>query len=142
MEVSREEKLEQLERVLHSQTLHSADSLRGFLRFAAGKVIDRQESQLKEYVIATEVFGRNDDFDRLLTDRVILTVIELVANREAVLLLAFGRRDLDPSFIVADASHFANAKRGAKSVLLFDSRPFDRLNKWQRRTVAAHRIFI
>ncbi|HMV51034.1 MAG TPA: hypothetical protein PLD20_08135 [Blastocatellia bacterium] len=33
------------------------------MRFAAGKVIDRQESQLKEYVIATEVFGRNDDFD-------------------------------------------------------------------------------
>lgn len=63
MEVSREEKLEQLERVLQSHALHSADSLRGFLRFAAGKVIEQQESQLKEYVIATEVFGRNDDFD-------------------------------------------------------------------------------
>jgi len=63
MEVSREEKLEQLERVLQSHTLHSADSLRGFLRFVAGKAIDDQESQLKEYVIATEVFGRNEDYN-------------------------------------------------------------------------------
>lgn len=63
MEVSKEEKLEQLEKVLQSQTLHSADSLRGFLRFVAGKAIDNQESQLKEYVIATEVFGRNEDYN-------------------------------------------------------------------------------
>lgn len=63
MEVSREEKLEQLERVLQSHTLHSSDSLKGFLRFVAGKAIDNEESQLKEYVIATEVFGRNEDYN-------------------------------------------------------------------------------
>lgn len=63
MEVSREEKLEQLERLLQSHTLHSADSLRGFLRFVAEKAIDNQESLLKEYVIATEVFGRNEDYN-------------------------------------------------------------------------------
>src|SRR5689334_12585623 len=63
MEVSREEKLEQLERVLQSHVLHSSDSLRGFLRFVVSKAVDNQESQLKEYVIATEVFGRNDDYN-------------------------------------------------------------------------------
>jgi len=63
MEVSREEKLEQLERVLQSHILHGSDSLRGFLRFVASKAIDNQESQLKEYVIATEVFGRNEDYN-------------------------------------------------------------------------------
>lgn len=63
MEFSREEKLEQLERVLQSHTLHSADSLRGFLRFVVEKAIDNQESQLKEYVIATEVFGRSDNYN-------------------------------------------------------------------------------
>jgi hypothetical protein len=63
MGVSREEKLEQLERLLQSHTLHNADSLRGFLRFVVEKAIDHQEGQLKEYVIATEVFGRNDDYN-------------------------------------------------------------------------------
>ena len=63
MEVSREEKLEQLERVLQSHVLHSSDSLRGFLRFVVSKAVDNQESQLKEYVIATEVFGRNEDYN-------------------------------------------------------------------------------
>lgn len=63
MEVSRLEKLDQLERVLQSRTLQSSDNLRGFLRFVAEKAIDNQESQLKEYVIAVEVFGRSEDYN-------------------------------------------------------------------------------
>jgi hypothetical protein len=63
MEVSREEKLEELERVLQSHTLHSADNLRGLLRFVVEKAIDNQESQLKEYIIATEFFGRKENYN-------------------------------------------------------------------------------
>jgi hypothetical protein len=63
MQIAREEKLAQLERILHCRALHGSDNLKAFLRFIVDKTIENQESQLKEYVIATEVFGRGNDFD-------------------------------------------------------------------------------
>ena len=63
MEVSKEEKLDQLNRVLRSRALTGSDSLKSFLRFVVEKAVENQDSQLKEYVIATEVFGRNDDYN-------------------------------------------------------------------------------
>ncbi|HEY0080759.1 MAG TPA: hypothetical protein VGB73_19310 [Pyrinomonadaceae bacterium] len=63
MELGKEQKLEQLERVLQSRTLHNSESLKAFLRFVVEKTIVNQEAQLKEYTIATEVFGRNSDYD-------------------------------------------------------------------------------
>ncbi len=63
MHVAREEKLAQLERILQGRTLQGSDNLKAFLRFIVDKSIENQESQLKEYVIATEVFGRGSDFD-------------------------------------------------------------------------------
>jgi hypothetical protein len=63
MHIAREEKLDQLEKILHGRALHGSDNLKAFLRFIVDKSIENQESQLKEYVIATEVFGRGSDFD-------------------------------------------------------------------------------
>src|SRR5262245_47919733 len=63
MELTRGEKLEQLDRLLQSRTLHGSESLRAFLRFVVLKSVDSKESHLKEYTIATEVFGRGDDYD-------------------------------------------------------------------------------
>jgi hypothetical protein len=63
MEVSREEKLEALEKLLQSRALHGSESLKAFLRFVVHKTVDDQESYLKEYTIATEVFGRRSDYD-------------------------------------------------------------------------------
>src|SRR5262245_37655744 len=63
MYIAREEKLAQLDRILHGRALHGSDNLKAFLRFIVDKSIENQESQLKEYVIATEVFGRGSDFD-------------------------------------------------------------------------------
>jgi hypothetical protein len=63
MHVAREEKLAQLDRILHGRTLHGSESLKAFLRFVVDKSIENHEGQLKEYVIATEVFGRGSDFD-------------------------------------------------------------------------------
>src|SRR5215471_13732457 len=59
----REEKLEQLSRLLESRALHGAENLRSFLQYIAQRAIERQEGQLKEYTIATDVFGRAKDFD-------------------------------------------------------------------------------
>lgn len=61
MTVTREDKLQQLERLLDA--LHGSENLRAFLRFVALKAIDDQESQIKEYVIALEVFGRSSNYD-------------------------------------------------------------------------------
>lgn len=63
MELTREEKLEQLERILQSRTLQSSESLKAFLRYVVVKALDNEENSLKEYTIATEVFGRSDKYD-------------------------------------------------------------------------------
>ncbi len=76
MLISKEEKLAQLERILQSRTLHGSDSLKAFLRFVVDKSIEDEESQLKEYVIATEVFGRGKGFDSRLD-----SVVRVQASR-------------------------------------------------------------
>src|SRR5918999_5014183 len=63
MELGREQKLQQLERVLQSRTLHNSESLKAFLRFVVEKTVADEDVLLKEYTIATEVFGRNSDYD-------------------------------------------------------------------------------
>jgi hypothetical protein len=63
MQIGKEEKLAQLDRILQGRALHGSESLKAFLRFVVDKSTENQENQLKEYVIATEVFGRGQDFD-------------------------------------------------------------------------------
>lgn len=57
------EKLEQLEIVLRSQTLAASQNLRVLLQYLVVKAIGDQDVHLKEYTIATEVFGRAGTFD-------------------------------------------------------------------------------
>ena len=63
MNVSTEEKLAELEKVLSARILQGSESLRSFLRFVCERTIHQPESQLKEYIIATEVFKRRSDYD-------------------------------------------------------------------------------
>lgn len=63
MEISRKDKLEQMEKILRGRSLQGSESLKGFLRFVVDMSVENQEGRLKEYVIATEVFGRSSDFD-------------------------------------------------------------------------------
>ncbi|MGA9769087.1 MAG: hypothetical protein WBV94_08610 [Blastocatellia bacterium] len=46
-----------------SRILQGSESLRAFLRFVVTKAVDNQDASLKEYIIATEVFGRKTDYD-------------------------------------------------------------------------------
>jgi hypothetical protein len=62
MNLQREDKLEQLDRILQSRTLQGSESLKSFLKYVALKSINESTDQLKEYTIATEVFGRNNNF--------------------------------------------------------------------------------
>jgi hypothetical protein len=62
MDVSNEKKSAQLERILQCRALHGSETLRALLRFIVTRAIEGQEN-LKEYVIAAEVFGRASDFN-------------------------------------------------------------------------------
>ncbi len=62
-EVTKEEGLEQLERILQSKFFQGSEYLRAFLKYVVVKTLNCADDQLKEYTIATEVFGRNDAFD-------------------------------------------------------------------------------
>jgi hypothetical protein len=55
--------LSHVEKIANSHTLHSSESLRKLLRYLAEHALDHPGTPLKEYQIATEVFGRPADFD-------------------------------------------------------------------------------
>ena len=52
-----------VERLDASHALHGSESLRKLLRYLAKRAQERPGVQVKEYQIATEVFGRQTDFD-------------------------------------------------------------------------------
>src|SRR5438874_824055 len=66
----REQYLEQINRLVSSHTLHGSESLCRLLRYLAERAVDHPGAALKEYQIATEVFGRSGDFDPQLDSTV------------------------------------------------------------------------
>jgi hypothetical protein len=60
---SEDRHLAQIEKLTHSHTLRKAESLCKLLRYLANHALARPGVPLKEYQIATEVFGRPEDFD-------------------------------------------------------------------------------
>lgn len=54
---------EQLARVLASHTFQQADRLRRFARFIVQEALEGRGTELKEYVIGVQVFGREASFD-------------------------------------------------------------------------------
>jgi len=55
--------LSQINRLVTSQVLHSSESLCKLLHYLAKHALDHPNTPLKEYQLATEVFGRRSDFD-------------------------------------------------------------------------------
>src|ERR1700741_4900555 len=55
--------LNQIDKLVHSHTLRKAESLCKLLRYLADHALAQPGVPLKEYQIATEVFGRPEDFD-------------------------------------------------------------------------------
>ena len=66
----REQYLAQIEKLAGSQVLHGSESLCKLLRYLAKHALDHPGTPIKEYQIATEVFGRSDDFDPQLDSMV------------------------------------------------------------------------
>src|SRR5260370_31707476 len=59
----RAQNLAQIEKLLSSHALHGSESLCKLLRYLANHSSDHPGTSPKEYQIATEVFGRQQDFD-------------------------------------------------------------------------------
>ena len=66
----REQCLAQIEKLTASHVLHGSESLCKLLRYLAKHALDHPGTSIKEYQIATEVFGRSDDFDPQLDSMV------------------------------------------------------------------------
>lgn len=62
--------LAEVERLVNSHTLHGSESLCKLLRYLAKQSVDHPGVAVKEYQIATEVFGRQADFDPQLDSMV------------------------------------------------------------------------
>jgi len=60
----------EVERLVASHTLHSSESLCKLLRYLAKQAVEHPGVPVKEYQIATEVFGRQTDFDPQLDSMV------------------------------------------------------------------------
>jgi len=68
--LEREHRLAQIEKLVGSHVLHGSESLCKLLRYLAKHALDHPGTPIKEYQIATEVFGRSDDFDPQLDSMV------------------------------------------------------------------------
>src|ERR1700730_8665555 len=86
----REQYLAQIDRLLNSHVLHGSESLCKLLRYLAEHALDHPGSPLKEYQIATEVFGRAPNFDpqsdstiRVQAGRLRLKISEYYASEGA-----------------------------------------------------------
>jgi len=66
----REQLLEQINRLVSSHALHGSESLCKLLRYLAKHAVDHPGVAIKEFQIATEVFGRSADFDPQLDSMV------------------------------------------------------------------------
>lgn len=66
----REQYLGQIDKLVNSHVLHGSESLCKLLRYLAKHVLDHPGTPIKEYQIATEVFGRSSDFDPQLDSMV------------------------------------------------------------------------
>jgi hypothetical protein len=62
--------LEQIDRLVGSRALHGSESLCKLLRYLAKHAVDHPGVPIKEFQIATEVFGRSADFDPQLDSMV------------------------------------------------------------------------
>jgi len=81
-----------LRRILNSPAFEATDAQKSFLRFVVEKVLSGQTSEIKGYTVATQVFGRRDDFDQATDPVVSIHANKLRRALERYYLLA-GRKD-------------------------------------------------
>src|SRR5438270_10163996 len=113
----------QIDRLVNSHTLHGSESLCRLLRYLAEHALNNPGAPLKEYQIATEVFGRPADFDpqldstiRVQAGRLRVKLAEYYANEgsgdtiqlempKGTYLISFHPRAVEPAKNHTQISH-------------------------------------
>lgn len=94
--VSRQEEKAALERVLASETFAKSQSLARLLRYLCTRYFEGQASEMKEYSIGVEVFGRSPNFDPTSNS---IVRVELYRLREK-LKRHYGSRGISDSVVI------------------------------------------
>lgn len=92
-EITKEEKEQVLNSVLESVVLKGSPNLKALLGYLVHRDIDDPGVQAKEYVIATEVFGRSPDYDPQ-TDSLVRVQIRRLREKLDEYYSNEGKRDL------------------------------------------------
>ena len=89
--LSREAIRAQLDRILASREFHATEKMRDFLRFVVEETLTGGKHRIKGYTIATQVFGRGEDFDPAHDPIVSIQARRLRRSLERYYLVAGGR---------------------------------------------------
>jgi hypothetical protein len=89
--------LAQIDKLVNSHALHGSESLCKLLRYLAKHALDHPGSSIKEYQIATEVFGRSTDFDPQLD-----SMVRVQAGRLRVKLAEYYNSDGEADSIMVE----------------------------------------
>jgi adenylate cyclase len=81
----------QLDRILASREFHATEKMRDFLRFVVEETLRGRKHRIKGYTIATQVFGRGEDFDPAHDPIVSIQARRLRRSLERYYLVAGGR---------------------------------------------------
>ena len=77
----------QLSQILASKEFHATERQREFLKFVVAEKIAGRSDEIKGYAVATQVFGRSEDFDQA-TD----PIVSIQANKYAACQIKIGFR--------------------------------------------------
>ncbi len=122
---TREQVLEQIERLAHSPALHNSEALCKLLRYLAEQSLNNPGAAIKEYQIATEVFHRSSDFDPQLD-----SVIRVQAGRLRTKLASYYSSDGEDDRVIVElpkgnyAVHVReNPRTAAKAAEAVEAKP-------------------
>ena len=127
---SREDMQRQLERIVHSEVFRHATALQRLLQYLGTKVIEEPSTEIKEYTVGVEVFGRGADYDtkintivRVQIHRLRLKLTEYYQT-EGVgdhILIEIPRGQYLPIFAIRGASKTESAERPPVTELSLDT---------------------
>jgi len=79
---------QQLQRILTSPEFQATDRQREFLQFVVTETIAGRDQEIKGYTVATQVFGRKEDFDQAIDPIVSIQANKLRRSLERYYLIA------------------------------------------------------
>ena len=89
-----DEILKQLQRILDSPDFNGTSQQRDFLAYVVSETLAGNSSNIKGYTVATQVFGRNENFDQAIDPIVSIQANKLRRALERYYLLAGSEDDI------------------------------------------------